>query len=214
MNHKNPFSTFVMLILLTTVTSCLNTIVEVKNWMEASTIEDVTGNYHYLENDGIKIYLPEVFERYSAVKYQSMLDSLVTKEDFEFESKRLKALRELKGDFYIFFDDETRSTFTVNTLPYTPITKSDAQFLLNMITASYERSTQNSDLSYTKLTAKYNNSGKQNIFRTIHRINNSKTNTEVYNANYIITSKNKTVWIQLTTPFEVNFDMFIQKMIL
>ncbi len=182
--------------------------------MEASSIDDVTGKYHYLENDGIKIYLPEVFERYSAAQYQSLLDSLITKEDFEFESKRLKALREVKGDFYIFFDEETRSTYTVNTLPYIPITRGDAQYLLSMITASYQRSAQNSDLNYTKLTAKYNNSGNQNVFRTIHRINNSKTNSEVYNANYIISSKNKTVWIQITTPFEVNFDMFIQKMIL
>lgn len=202
------------MLIFTMMLSCLNTIVEVKNWMEANSVEEVVGKYHYLENDAIKVYLPEVFDRYSAADYQKLLDSLVTKNDFEFESKRLKILRELQGGFYIYFDDETRSTFTINTLPYTPITKKDAQYLLGMISTSYERSTASSDLSYTKLSANYHGNGKQDIFRSIHRIENSKTNTEVYNSTYIISSKNKTVWIQITTPFEVDFDMFIQKMIL
>lgn len=214
MNRKRTFLSLALMPLFMLVLSCLSTIVEVKNWMEANSIEEITGKYHYLENDGIKIYLPEVFERYSAVEYQTLLDSLVTKQDFEFETKRLKTLRDIPGDFYIFFDEETGSTYTVNTLPYAPITKADAQFLLNMITVSYERSTQDSDLSFKKLTAKYNGSKNQDIFRSIHRIDNSKTNEEVYNAAYIISSNNKTVWIQITTPFEVNFDMFIQKMIL
>ena len=182
--------------------------------MEATSVEDVDSNYHYLENDGIKIYLPEVFERYSSVGYQQLLDSLGTKKEVEFEKKRLKALRDVEGSFYIYFDKETGSTYTINTLTYTPLRREDAQFLLGMITASYERSSQDSDLSYTKLTAKYNDAGTQNIFRSIHRIDNQKTNMQVFNSNYIISSKKKTVWIQITTPFEVDFDMFIQKMIL
>lgn len=214
MSRKTMIINSIIIIGLTWMTSCLNTIVDVKNWMEINSIDEVTGRYHYLDNDGIKLYLPESFDRYSSVKYQQLLDSLTTKEDFEFESQRLKILRELEGDFYIFFDSETGSTFTINTLPYSPITKTDAQMLLGMISASYERSTRNTDLSFTKLTARYKGSEKQDIFRSIHRIDNSKTNSEVYNSTYIISSNNKTIWIQLTTPFEVDFDMFIQKMIL
>ncbi|MCK7591793.1 hypothetical protein M0G43_14480 [Subsaxibacter sp. CAU 1640] len=206
-------SSFILFACFFTV-SCLNTIVEVKNWMEATSVEEIEGNYHYLENDGIKIYLPEVFERYSSVGYQQLLDSFGTKKEVEFEKKRLKALRDIEGSFYIYFDKETGATYTINTLPYTPLRREDAQYLLSMINASYKRSSHDSDLSYTKLTAKYNDSGSQNIFRSIYRIDNQKTNIQVFNSSYIISSKSKTVWIQITTPFEVDFDMFIQKMIL
>ena len=194
--------------------SCINPIAEVKNWMEAKSVEEIIGKYHFLDNDGIKVYLPQVFERYSSVEYQQLLDSLATEKQFEFESKRLKSLREMEGSFYIFFDADSRSTFTINTLPYMPITRSDAQYLLGMISVSNDRTSYNSDLNFTKLSAVYHGSKDQHIFKSIYRIDNDKTDAEVYNSTYIISSNHKTVWIQLTTPFEADFDMFIQKLIM
>ena len=211
---KKPLALILFFWCFMTFNSCLQVAAEVKNWMEASKVEEVVGTYHYLDNDGIKIFLPEVFERYSAVEYQQLLDSLVTKKEFEFESRRLKQLRELEGNLYLYFDKDTRSTYTIHTMPYTPMTKRDAQYVLGIISASYDKSTKHSDLGVTKLNAKFSDTKNQSIFKSVHRIDNSKAHTEIYNTTYIITSNNKTIWLQLTTPFEVDFDMFIQKMIM
>lgn len=194
--------------------ACLEVATQVKNWIEAKNIDQVIGKYHYLEDDGIKIYLPEVFKRYSSVEYQKIIDSLVSDKNLEYEHQRLKFMREMEGNLYIFFDEVTRSSYTINTVPYTPLYKQDAQFLLRQFRLSQERITKNTDLSITKLTAKYSARTGPQIFKAVYRIDHTQKKVSVYCTNYIISSSNKTVVINLTTPIAVNFDPFLQKMIL
>ena len=85
--------------------ACLEIVPQIQNWAEMKNVDDVVGKYHYLENDGVKIYLPEVFNRYSSVEYQQVLDSLVSDKNLEYEHRRLKFMREMEGNLYIFFDD-------------------------------------------------------------------------------------------------------------
>ena len=61
--------------------------------MDVEEGAEIPGTYHFLENDGIKVFLPEVFERYTTVAYEKVLDSLLSKMDFEIEAKRLKNQR-------------------------------------------------------------------------------------------------------------------------
>ncbi len=204
----------VLLLVVVTFQSCLNVANDVKSWIELNAEDEIFGKYHMLEDDGIKIYLPDVFKRYSSVEYQQLLDSLATKKDYEYESKRLKSMRELEGNLYLYFDETTRSTYSINTMPYMPLYKRDAQYLLGMIRLGNERVAENTDLKFTKITAKYNASNGPQIFKVVHRIDNEAKQTSTFSTTYIISSNHKTVFINLTTPFDAYFDPFLQKMIL
>lgn len=213
--NKNKFKIyFIFSLLFLTLASCLSLAKDVKSWMEVSNIEDVNGKHHFLPDNGIKIYLPESFIKYSTAEYQHVLDSLATKEDYKLELKRLQFLREMEGNFYIFFDEETRSTYTINTLPYKPIHKGDAQYILGMISMNNRKLSRITDLEFTKVTAKYNENSSTQIFKAIHKIENTKKKLTSFNSSYIVSSNNKTIYIQLLTGFDVNFDPFLQKMIL
>lgn len=209
MSKKIPF----IIILAMSFYSCLEVAKEVKGWMETENISDVIGNFHYLENDGIKVYLPEAFKKYSSVEYEIILDSLTTKENFEFESKRLKILREMEGDFYIFFDSISNSTYTINTMPYMPLYRRDAQMILGMIGQNNDQLSRNSGFEINKISAKYNETNGTQIFKAIHQVSQVGNLNMAVNTTYIISSNHKTVFINLTTPYQVNFDPYLQKMI-
>ncbi|MBP0904361.1 hypothetical protein ACFSKN_12650 [Mariniflexile gromovii] len=213
--NKNPFILVILFsFLMLSSTSCLTIAKDVKNWIEINDIEDVQGKYHFLTQDQIKIYLPDTFKKYSRAGYEKLLDSLANKKDFELELKRLESLREMEGNFYIFFDEETRSTFTINTMTYMPIHKGDAQFILGMISLNNKKIAKESNLEITKITAKYSATDKMQLFKAIHKIDHKKKQLTNYNASYILSANKKTIYIQLLTGFDVNFDPFLQKMIL
>lgn len=203
-------STFIVL------SSCIqNTAKEIKNWIEnQETTGNIPGEYTFLSEDGIKVYLPSVFKKYSLLDYQKELKLLVSDEAYKDESKRLTLLRKMKGHFYVFYDRVTGSTYSMNTMPYTPLTKRDAQYLLGMIRINNETYAESSDLEFTKITAKYDDKSGPQIFKVIHRIDNKKTNATTYNSTYIVSHNKKTVYIQLATGYEVNFDPYLKKMIL
>ena len=209
---KHTYSLFLGLSLFCLV-SCIIT-PDVKSWIETTNIEEVKGKYHFLSDDGLKIYLPTVFKKYSTAEYEYLLDSLITtKEDYKLELKRLQHLREMQGNFYIFFDEETRATYTLNTLPYMPLHKSDAQYILGIISMNNEKISQKTNLEFTKLTAKYSASKGAQIFKAIHKVDNLKKQHTYYNASYIVSANGKTIYVQLLTGFEANFDPFLQKTI-
>ncbi|MEN3322884.1 hypothetical protein VP395_04040 [Mariniflexile soesokkakense] len=213
--NKSRFILFFLISFLTLFsTSCLSIAKDVKSWIEVSNIEDVQGNYHFLNEDQIKIYLPEAFKKYSRAGYEKLLDSLASKKDYELEIKRLESLRNMEGNFHIFFDEETRSTYTINTMPYMPIHKGDAQYILGMISMNNEKISRTTDLEFTKITAKYTTNNGIQIFKAIHKIENTKKLITSFNSSYIVSANKKTIYVQLLTGFDVNFDPFLQKMIL
>ena len=205
---------FLLLILIVTQ-SCFQGAVEIKSWLETNSTEEAHGTYHFLADDGIKIFLPEVFNKYPLIEYTKLLDSLATsKNEYQQEKKRLNYLRKLDGNFHIFFDGETRSTYTINTMPYMPLYKKDAQYLLGMIRLANEKSVENSDLEFTKITAKYNASSGPQVFKVVHRIDNKKTKDFSFNSAYIVSHNNKTIYIQLSSPYEAGFDPYLEKIIM
>lgn len=184
------------------------------SWIESDNINEVEGSYHFLENDGIKIYLPSVFKKYSTVDYQKLLDSIVSEDVYKFETARLNNMRNMEGNLYLFYDELSRSTYTINSMKYMPFQKRDAQFLLGMIRQNHENTSHLTNLNFNKITAKYNSNKGTQIFKAIFRIDNPKTKTSVFSNSYIISSNQKTVLINLSTPYDFNFDKYLQKMIL
>ncbi len=196
-------------------TSCLNVAREFSDWTQFEDIDNVDGKTHYLENDGIRLFLPISFKRYTSIEYLALLDSLVTDhEDLEIERIRFRNIREMEGNHYVFFDHNVNATYTINTIPYTPISREDAKYILGIVRQNQEMVSETTDLSFTKITAKHNNDGKTQIFKAIFKLENTKLQQQAYQHAYFISSNKKTVLISLMAPFEVYFDPFLEKMIL
>jgi hypothetical protein len=197
------------------LTSCLEVANEISDWTKIDDINQIDGKTHYLGDDGIKLFLPTTFKKYSTIEYLNLLDSLVVdNEEMELERTRVKYMRELEGNHYIYFDKTLNATYTLNTIPYLPITRQDAKFILGIVRQSQEEMSMLSDLEYEKITAKHNDNGKTQIFKAIFKITDTKKQQKGFQHAYYISSKNKTVLINLMAPFEANFDPFLEKMIL
>ena len=197
------------------LTSCLEVANEISDWTKIDDINQIDGKTHYLGDDGIKLFLPTTFKKYSTIEYLNLLDSLVVdNEEMELERTRVKYMRELEGNHYIYFDKTLNATYTLNTIPYLPITRQDAKFILGIVRQSQEEMSMQSDLEYEKITAKHNDNGKTQIFKAIFKITETKKQQEGFQHAYYISSNNKTVLINLIAPFEADFDPFIEKMML
>lgn len=196
-------------------TSCFEVAKEINDWTQINATDQLFGKQHYLDKDGIKVFLPESFKPYNAVEYNQLIDSLVIdNKKLEIEHKRLKTMREMEGNNYIFFDSTANSTYTISTIPYTPITRQDAKYLLGIIRQNQDKLSQLTDLEYTKLTAKHNNNGNTQVFKAIYKVENKENYHPVFQHIYFVSSNKKTAFINLSTPFDVNFDPFLEKMIL
>lgn len=203
-----------ILTIFVSFTSCRDIISNTKNWIEVQNIEKVPGKYHFLSDDGIKIYLPNVFKKYTIPKYLKLLDSISSKKDFAFESQTIKTLRDFDGNFYIYFDESSGVTYTINTMSYFPFSKRDASQLLGMIRLNNEKVSKNQNINFKKITAKYRGNKKQQIFKSIFKIDYPETGVSLLNTAYIISSNGKTVMIKLSSIYDLAFDPYIQKMIM
>ncbi len=191
--------------------SCLGIENEVKDWWLRSDKDELYGKYHFLDEKGINLYLPEEFEKTTISDYQKVLDSLLDKESYEFEVNRINHLYDMDGGFHLFFDKYSNSTCTVNSMDFMPLSKSEAQYLLGMIRLSHERNFDHDEYSIEKLSAKYNGNPDRYTFKSIYMISNEKLDNEFYSMVYIITVKGKTVMIQITSPYKGNLDPYITK---
>ena len=207
-----PF--FNLFTLLAILYSCLNESNDQKNIDKALNIDTSTGKYHFLEDNGTKIYLPSDFVRISLTKYQRLLDSLSTKKEYKFETERLNSLSDMDGSLYIYFDKNTRSTYTINTRPYLKFDKNNANQLLGLIKSNNDKVSKNSGAKFTKITAKYGGNTNQQLFKAIYKISGKRMKSDVFNSSYIISSNEKTVFIQIKTTANFDFDPFIEKMLL
>lgn len=208
------FKSYYILISILLITLSCNNGSNSKTSNENTSSQNLSGTYHFLEDTGTQIYLPEAFERYSLTKYQRLLDSLTTKKEYEIETERLESLSKMDGSLYIYYNKENGSTFTINTRPYFAFTKDDAPQLLGLITENNDKVKENSDAKFTKITAKYGGNKKQQLFKAVYKVSGKSMKNEVYNTSYIISSKGQTVFIQLSSKDEMNFDPYLDKIIL
>ena len=192
--------------------SCSQLEKETQSWFANENMTSISGNHHFLSDKGIKVFLPEDFKKYSLVEYQNLLKKSTKKKTYEYEIERLTMLRKMEGSFYIFFDEHSGSTFTVNTVEHFKFSRDDASQLLGYIKLTNEQEEHKKHLNFKKLTAKYTGNTRQQIFKSIHKIEDLKSKTEGYNTAYIISSNDKTVIMQLLTPTQVDFDAYIQKL--
>ena len=196
----------VLCISLFTLVSCFEVAKEIKNWTEAEDLNAVEGKTHFLSDDGIKITLPTSFKKYTSIAYIALLDSLITdNEELELERQRFRNIREMEGNHYVFFDNTINATYTINTVPHTPITRQDAKYILGLVRQDQRRVSETSDLEYTKITAKHNDNGKVQVFKAIFKLEDVKLKQQAFQHVYFVSSKDKTALINLMAPFQIDF---------
>lgn len=201
----------ICLLLSTSLLSCLEIGNQIVDWTLAEEGDMVfEGEYHILEEDGIRIFLPEVFERYSMAEYQQVVKKLLSEGDYNKYLGELELKRNAGGQLYIYFDDESRSTLTVNTTKFEPMSKNDAQQLLGYIRIGNEKELA-VDEEFTKVSAKYLGIPEDYVFKSVHKIHSPKTDTEYFTSVYIVSRNNKTVIYHLLTGSDVYFDPFVEK---
>jgi len=195
--------------------SCLEAVKKIQDWTQIQDENNIEGKKHHLGDDGIKIFLPKSFKRYNSVEYIALIDSLVTdNKNLEIERTRFRNIRKMEGNHYVFFDNTINTTYTINAVPYTPISRQDAKYILGIIRQSQKAISDSTNLDYTKITGKHNDNGTTQIFKAIFKVENQELQQQAFQNVYFISSNNKTVLINLMTPFEVNFDPFLEKMTL
>ncbi|WP_034059632.1 hypothetical protein [Lacinutrix jangbogonensis] len=208
------YKIILLFFILLSFQSCIEGVKGLQSWIDASNIEEVKGEYHFLSEDGIKVFLPSVFKKHTTEEYKGIIKKLLPSKDFKLEDKRLELLKKMDGNFSVFYDKETQSTFTVNSLPYQPIYKKDAQYLLGMIRMNYENNNKDPDIEYTKVTAKYNADRGPQIFKAVFKIENTSTKIVSYIFTYVISANEKTAWIQLQSPYENGVDDYLNKLVM
>ncbi|WP_179346133.1 hypothetical protein [Winogradskyella ursingii] len=205
----------VFYVILLSSTSCIEIAKGINDWTQTQDVNEVESKMHYLGDDGIKLFLPVTFKNYPTIDYLKLLDSLVVdNKQMEIERTRVKFMRELEGNHYIYFDNTVNATFTLNTVPYLPIYRQDAKFILGMMRKGQEQMSEETELVYEKITAKHNDNGTTQIFKAIFKVEDTKLRQQSFQHAYYISSNNKTVLIHLLAPFQANFDPYIEKMIM
>ncbi|HLU80583.1 MAG TPA: hypothetical protein VK010_00785 [Flavobacteriaceae bacterium] len=213
MSFKKTF--FIVFLLVSTLfVSCLEVGSQVVDWMalqDGNEEYEVEGEYHILEEDGTRVFLPLSFKRYSMAEYQQALKTKLPKEEADAQIKNINQKAQMEGELYIYFDIESGSTCLVFGMPYMEISKRDAQQFLGMLRMQTE-TYLDAGSTYEKITAKYVGIPTNCIFKSVYKISSEKQEYEYYNSLYFISRKNKTIAFQLITPVGVYFDPFIEKL--
>ena len=120
MIKRLTFYLFTVLI-ATTLFSCFEVGKQVVDWMELkddNTEVELKGEYHFLEENGVRIFLPLSFKRYSMAEYQQTLKTKLPEEEANAQIKNINHKANLDGELYIYFDEESGSTCLVFGMPY------------------------------------------------------------------------------------------------
>ena len=173
---------------------------------------DLAGTKLFLEEDGVQILLPEDFKRYSNAEYNSLLDSLSKKKEFEIHRQKFDYVRGLNGNNYIYFQPDKNVTYMINSIPFAPIEKKDAQKLLSIIRQNHKKAQEKIKVDFTKITAKHTEITNAQIFKAIFKADLKKEKRSFYEHTYYISSNDKSVLINIMSMEELNFDPYVEKM--
>ena len=128
------------------------------------------GEYHALQDDGIKIFLPEGFRKLSASEIYKSHDSIKNEKIREYVKRNYRIRKFMPGNYYDFFNEEYSGEVIVNTLEYLPFDRSTAGQLLYLLRKDHERDEKITGIGYEKVTSKYMENSSTSIFKAIYRL--------------------------------------------
>lgn len=195
--------------------SCKDTVNELSNWGNDIEANNLSGNLHFLEQEGIKIFLPKTFNRINTYDYKQYADSLGKTYAYSFNIHQPKEALYKDTNSYTYLDKTNQSTYSITVLPQQTFVEADAQNLLTTIRDYQDNATGKTNINFKKQTAKFFDSKGVQIFKTVYKIENKPLKIDDFHYSYFISDKNHTVFVNLTSPTALeNFDLYLQKMIL
>ncbi len=172
----------------------------------------VEGKYIQLENEFLKIFVPKSFNKYTLNEYKNDIleieDSLVRAD----ELLKFNQLKFSKGDVYLIKEENGTSEILVKEMDYFPFTKKESGMLLAMLSNSCNEFASSSGAKCKKRDAGFSDNSKTKVFKAVYELD-YKTH-KAYNSYYAITSKSKTYMIRVFTIYPLNFDHYIEKLII
>ncbi len=178
--------------------------------------EDV-GEFHKLENDNIKIFLPEGFKLVSDEEIISFQKEIKDEKLRYYYEQTFVQRKAMKGNFYNFYGNNYATEVSVQTLPYMPFSKQNAKELLFYLRKGNERFQEVTGIYHNKITSTYSGDASLQIFKAKYRLSyfvqedEEKEDYEMFRTVYLITSNKKTFSVTILSPFEDDFDPYIRK---
>ncbi|QIE58074.1 hypothetical protein G5B37_00370 [Rasiella rasia] len=194
--------------------SCLQVGNELISWTDQTKDDEAIGKYHFLEDSGIKVFLPTIFEEKSLYEFQKILKKNLTPELATIEINRLNKLKDAEGELYVFYDAASKATVTVNSVPFQPMSRQDAQYFLGMIRQQMELGLEEHPVTVEKIASQYKGKSDDYVFKCVYKFTNTAENFENYSTTFFITHNLQTVFINLSSGFNAHFDPYALKTIM
>jgi len=207
----------ILLIMMLGLVSCKKDASEQATYEKYLIKPEDRGEFHALENDNMKIFLPEGFEAVSDEEIKKFHKQIANKKERYYYEKTFELRKAMKGNFYNFYGNNSATEVSVQTLPYMPFSKQNAKELLFYLRKGNERFQEVTGIYHTKITSTYSGERSLQIFKAKYRLSyfeqedEEKENYEMFRTVYLITSNKKTFSVTILTPFEDDFDPYIRK---
>lgn len=173
---------------------------------EKTTLE---GKYITLENDQIKLYVPDSFKKTSEAEYREIIEAIDNPEKKRNLLKRFNHYRISKGNVYYIIDDAVE--MTIKTLPYFPFSKKESSYISGLFLKSCIDFSELYNSDCKRLRSGYSGNKKTQVFKGVYEVKTSEGT--FFNTNYIISSNHKTFSVLIISPFDIDFDAYIEKTI-
>lgn len=173
---------------------------------------NVEGKYLKLDGEFLKIYVPKTFRKYSLEEYKNdilKIEDSLTKEN---QLVKFNQLKFSKGDIYFVKDENNTTEILIKEMDYFPFTKKESGMLLTMLSNSCQEHTNSSNGVCKKLAAGYSGSSKTKIFKGLYEID--YITHKAYSCYYAVTSKSKTYMIRVLSAYLIDFDPYLEKLII
>lgn len=210
----SKFRTVLLASMVMLLTSCLEVGTQISSWNSLAQNEEPQGRYEFLEDSGIKVFIPIEFEKISISEYQQIVRNTFTEESQKMEIDRMNDLKDFDGELYLFYDPLTQASITVNTVPFMPMTRQEAKYLLGMMRQQMNQSTAHMPVIIEKISSQYKGNKNDYVFKYVYKFTNTEAAYDVYNSAFFITKDFQTVFINLNTGFNAHYDPFALKTIM
>lgn len=191
---------------------------ELENQLAIETTEEVVGEYISLPKEDIKVFLPNDFQLLDSAAIKAEHKKITNEKERYYFEKSYEQQLATPGNFYVFKNDSYGVEVNIQTLPYMPFGKSDARQLLYYIRKGHDKYQRITGIYHNKIKSTYSGDKAIQIFKAMYRMAPMQTEEnmddvpfEMFKTVYLISSKRKTISLNVITPYKVDFDPFVRK---
>lgn len=195
-------------ILALAILSCDNFIKSTSDILSKDDGNKITGRYHTINKENIKVFLPDEFNYISSNEYRNLIsrsnDTSIKKREFE----RLDHIKKSKQNIYFFEYIEAGTIVNVLPTEYISFNKQDAKYMLAIVNNLIKLNSP-TGASFEKIAAEFKNNNRTQIFKSIYKYKLPNQKLDFYKHLYFISQNQKSAYITIETPIVTDFDEYI-----